>query len=308
MTGAEMIRLVLGTAAGFGGPYLLTRMFRAVTIEVEDEETVLVTSQGKLVATLDRPGLHFYPARALPWVKVHRVSRARDFREIANVHLNDADGTSIIIDLWVEFRIVDPAKALFAVENWERSLSALVHHSVIATLSGRAFKQIVCDRLELGELVRKDIEKDTSRWGIRVELVFVRNVSLLPELARQIFQTVSARLELAKADIEEEGRLRVAHLEAETSVRVAQLLGEAKGQYPKAVGQALVQLKKDPEVFCAYNALYELSQIPARRTHAFIGFGDIGAAEAAMTVAPSDGTPRSHGEAITRVSRDGSSW
>ena len=80
-------------------------------------------------------------------------------------------------------------------------------------------------------------------------------------------------LERAKADVEEDGRLRVALLEAQTSARVAELVAKAKGQYPAAVGRALNELKQNPEVYAAYNELYELSVLKPHRTTAFVGFG-----------------------------------
>jgi len=51
-----------------------------------------------------------------------------------------------------------------------------------------------------------------------------------------MFETVAARLERAKARVEEEGRLNVAMLDAETAAKVAKLIADAKSQYPLALG------------------------------------------------------------------------
>ena len=60
-------------------------------------------------------------------------------------------------------------------------------------------------------------------------------------------------------------------------------MGEAKGQYPLAVGRALQRLKKQPAVFEAYNALYELAQERGACTVAFRGFnGELRALDATM--------------------------
>jgi len=265
-------QLFLGLVLGLGLVPLAAAIFRAVTIEVEDEEAVLVTSFGRLVAKLTRPGLHWFPARAMPWVTTHEVSLRKDFRDFKDVHVNDARGTTVMIDLWLEFRITDPVKALFEVSDWDRLLQNLVAHAATSILCNREFKQILCDRTELSEILRDEIRDETARWGITVERVYIRNVMLLPEVSRQIFETVAARLERARADIEEAGRLAVAKLEADTSVRVAALVAEAKGQYPKAIGAALGRLKSDPEVLAAYAELYELSLVRPHRTVVFRGF------------------------------------
>ncbi|MBX3224483.1 MAG: SPFH/Band 7/PHB domain protein, partial [Labilithrix sp.] len=224
------------------------------------------------------------PTKLMPWMKHTRVSLRRDFRHFKDVHVNDARGTTVIVDLWVEFRVADPAKAMFSVTDWDSALQNLVSHAATSILGGREFREILCDRTELSELLAKDIAAETNAWGIAIEVVFIRNVSLLPEVSRHMFETIAARLERAKADVEENGRLDVAELEADTAMRVAMLVAEAKGQYPAAVGRALAELKARPEVFAAYNELYELSLVRPHRTVSFRGFadGELRAAEAAM--------------------------
>lgn len=278
------LELALGVLLGVGVVPLLVFLFRGMTIEVEDEEAVLVTSFGRLVETFTVPGLHVYPSKLMPWTQRTRVSLRRDFRRFENVHVNDSRGTTVIVDLWVELRVDDPAKAIFSVTDWDRALSNLVSHATTSILGGREFREILCDRTELGELLTKDIAAETDAWGLQIERVFIRNVSLLPEVSRQMFETIAARLERAKADIEETGRLDAAMLEAETQRRVASLVAEAKGQYPAAVGRALASLQPGSKVFTAYNQLYELSLVRPHRTIAFRGFApeEVRAVDAAM--------------------------
>ena len=294
MSSSEVGRLAVGVVLGAVLLPLLALLMRGVTMAVEDEEAVLVTSFGRLVKTFVEPGLHIYLPKALPWTKHTRVSLRRDFRHFKDVHVNDAKGTTVIVDLWLEFRVADPAKAIFSVADWNRSLNNLVAHAATSILGNREFRQILNDRTELGSLLQTDISLETARWGLEIENVFIRNVSLLPEVSRQIFGTIAARLERAKAHFDEIGRLQVAQLEADTSRRVAELVAEAKGQYPTAVGRALVELRKRPGVFAAYNELYELSLMRPHRTVTFRGFedGELRAADAAMVV-PGVETPLS---------------
>jgi regulator of protease activity HflC (stomatin/prohibitin superfamily) len=284
MNTGGMQGLVLGMVCGVALIPLLVAIFKAVTVSVEDEEVVLVTRFGKLVKKLERAGLHVLPERALPWVGTRAVSLRRDYRQFSNVHVNDARGTTVMVDLWLEFKIEDPVKAIFHVADWDRSLQNLVSHAATSILGNREFKHILCDRTELGEILQRDISAETARWGLKIELVFIRNVKLLPEVSRQIYEAIAARLERARADIEEAGRLAVAQLEAETSVKVAALVAEAKGQYPAAVGAAFETLGRDPEVLRAYNTLYALSLVRPHRTVAFRGFGadELRAVDAAM--------------------------
>jgi regulator of protease activity HflC (stomatin/prohibitin superfamily) len=285
---SDNLELGLGALAGLLLLPVLAWLFRRATIEVEDEEAAVVTHFGKLVSVLRKPGLHVHFARLSPWTRVRHVSLRRDFRNIENVYINDARGTTLLVDLWVEFRIDDPEKALFSVADWNRSIVNLVSHAASSILGNREFISILEDRTELSQLVQRDISPETERWGVKVEFAFIRNVSLRPEVSQLIFESIAARLERAKADIDELGRIQVAKLEAATQVQVASLVAEAKGQYPLAVGRALGRLQAIPEVFDAYTQLHELSALRPHRLIAFRGFGkdELRAADAAMLAPP----------------------
>ena len=283
---------ILQTIGGFVAAILITPFVRflygLVTIEVEDETAVLVTRFGKLVAQLKDHGAHFFPEKLLPWVRVIPVSLQRDFRHYREIHVNDRSGTTVMVDLWIEFRVADAQRALFQIENWEMSLQSLLTHSATSILGTQEFHQILANRSELGNTLKKDILAETNRWGLLIEEVFIRQVSLLPEVSRQLFEAVGARLERAKADVDEDGRLRVSELEARTDALVAELVAEAKGQYPLAVSRAYEVLARDPEVFAAYRELYDLSLVRPHRTVSFQGFGEneVRAMDAAMVAPP----------------------
>lgn len=290
MTGQDWFMLCLGAAAGIVGLTLVAKGAKGFYVAVEDQHVALVTRFGKLVAKYEKPGLVFHPGKWLPWVKVQQVSLARDFRVIHDLRLNDARGTTVVADLWVELRIVDPEKALFAVEDWDKATQNLVLHAAMTILGSRDFQEILDDRSDLGAKLQRDVSAETERWGVKVDQVFVRHIALLPEVSRQVFGTVAARLERARAVLVEQGRLDVAQLEAETARRVAVLVGEAKSQYPLAVGRALQRLKAEPAVFDAYTELYELAQVRGPRTVAFRGFDakEVRAMDAAMIPANTD--------------------
>ena len=181
MTGMDWMRLFLGAGAGAALLTLLSLAARGFAIGVEDEHVALVTSFGKLVAKYDKPGLVFHPTKWMPWVKVTQVSLARDFRVIHDLHLNDARGTTVVVDLWLELRIVDPEKALFAVEDWDKATQNLVLHAAMTILGSRDFQEILDDRSDLGSKLQRDVSAETERWGVKVDQVFVRHVRCCPK-------------------------------------------------------------------------------------------------------------------------------
>jgi regulator of protease activity HflC (stomatin/prohibitin superfamily) len=274
----------LGAASALGALALVYVFFRLFTVAVENETSVMVMRFGSLVRTIREPGLHFIPEHVFPWVRIIHASLQRDFRDYRNIYINDRRGTTLIVDLWIEFRVLDPERSLFQVDNWEKALEGLLTHAATSVLGTHEFAEILRDRNEIGDLLRADVSTEATRWGLEIDQVMIRQVSLLPEVSRRMFEAVSARLKIAKADVEEKGRLRVAMMEAKTSAKVAGLMAEAKGQYSAAIGRAYEQLKTKPAVFAAYKELYRLSLVRAERMVTFDGFSDedIRAADAMM--------------------------
>lgn len=276
--------LIAGLAVGLVLIPVFAFIVSQFAVQIAESEALLITRFGKLDCTLAAPGWHWLPSRLLPWVGVRKVSLRRDSRTLERIHINDARGTSVMLDLWMEVQIVDPAKAIFAVVDWDKQLHDLVIHATGALLGNREFSDILSDRIELGKQLRSELAHETERWGIAIEQLHLQQVTLLPEVSRQMLDSIAARLERAKADVQEEGRQRVALLEAETSRNVAQLVAQAKAQYPLAVGRALARLQTQPEVLEAYTQLYGLAQLRPHRTVAFSGFapGELRATDAAM--------------------------
>jgi regulator of protease activity HflC (stomatin/prohibitin superfamily) len=198
---------------------------------------VLVTRFGKHIRTLDRPGLHFCPAASSRGSQLSHVNRRRDGRHFDGVAVNDARGTTVTLDLWLELRIDDPVRASFAVDDWEKALPHLVARAATAVLGDREFHEILRAHDELADLLRNDIATQAAPWGLGIAAVMIRDVHVLPGVARDLLASINARLERARAEIEERGRLAVAAHDADTSASVAALVAEAKAQYPLAIGQ-----------------------------------------------------------------------
>jgi regulator of protease activity HflC (stomatin/prohibitin superfamily) len=224
--------LLAGLALGALAFPLLYLMLRALCVQVEEHTAVLITRFGKHIRTLDRPGLHFYPRRVLPWVQLSHVNRRRDGRRFDGVAVNDARGTTVTLDLWLELRIDDPVRVSFAVDNWEKALPHLVARAATAVLGDREFHEILRAHDELADLLRNDIAAQAAPWGLGIAALMIRDVHVLPGVARELLASINARLERARAEIEERGRLAVAAHDADTSASVAALVAEAKAQYP----------------------------------------------------------------------------
>lgn len=250
-----------------GGAVLL---FIFVTHQVGEQTEAFVLKFGKVTRVLTEPGLYWLPDKLWPWVQVISVSKQTDGRLFKDIQLSDRFGTTIVVDLWVEFRISDTHRALFSVENWDEVLESVVLHSATAILSTFDIEQILKNRLELAEKIRSNISVESDRWGLSLRSVMVQNVGLLPDTSKRMFQSVAAKIERTTALVQEEGRLRVAELEAATTRKIAELNGISRSQTLIELGKFYRSL--DRETLKKFQEYWEIQNTDPKKLVTFTGF------------------------------------
>ncbi len=264
--------ILLGIITAITVPLLLLLFWKSISKEVYPDETILILRFGKLAERIDQPGLHFIWDKAFPWTQVIRVSRRLDYEVLDDLEVHDTGGTEVRVGVFVEYRIIDPVKASFNVEDLPQSLANVVSHAVIAAFGGRQLNDIFRESGRLSDEVRAETSDEADLWGVVIERILLRNVRPSPVAMEQILTEIAARLEKAKARIEEEGRQEVALIEAQTTERVAERAANAKGRYLQEIGKAYAELQKHPEVHAAFRQLHELVLLRPANTVAFRGF------------------------------------
>ena len=265
---------------------------RRILVSVPEGHEVLQLRFGKLHRRIPEPGL-VGATRLTPYDRWIVVSRQRDERVFRGIETNDAQGTTVRVDLRITFRIRDSELAMFAVHDWEQTLESTTVHEASAALAGEDRALFLRSAPELSHALTEAVQATMAAYGIEVESIRLMNVEFRPEVARQMFEAVAARLEVAKAEYEERGRTDAALLLAQTEERVAELEARAKTESLKAGGRAYQKLRERPEIFEAYTELYRLSQLDPSRIVSFDGF----AAGALSTAALVESDLERHGHA-----------
>jgi hypothetical protein len=293
MTLNEDALLLIGFVLGGSIISLSVMLYRLLNIAVDEKEVVLVSRFGRLQRSIDVPGWHFMWDRSLPWVQVRRVSTRLECRTISGVVVNDARGTTVTVDVFLEFRILDPYKASFAVVDWERALTSLVSHSVTSALGNRQFEDILSDAVvpRRARCARRVDRRNQSLGHRRRTPDDSKRHGAPGGLARDDAFGCRAHRAL-------EGRHRGGRPPARRAARGkdrrarSRSLSPRRGHSTRPPSAAPSRsLKASPEVCKAYNELYELSLMHPQRTIAFVGFaeGEIRPVDAAMIVAMKPG-------------------
>ncbi len=224
---------------------------------VEECESHVFTLFGKVIGTIDEPGLQFpvnhFGSRAMliPFFgKKYVVNSALRQHYLRSQMVNSEEGTPMGVGIWYEMQVKDPVSYLFTNANPDGSLQANVTSSTISTLSNLEMEKMLEDRHSLSRTVRQAVSPLSEQWGYQLGSVYIRKVEFTDvNMVQNITEKVVKRLVQVTSAMKQDGDNRVGLIKSETSFRVSQKMAEAAASRPSIVGKALNEIaKQDAEV------------------------------------------------------------
>jgi regulator of protease activity HflC (stomatin/prohibitin superfamily) len=116
------------------------------------------------------------------------------------------DNVTVRVNAVVYFRVMDPEKAVVAVEDFLYATSMISQTTLRAVLGQEELDSLLSEREKLNARLQQIIDEDTEPWGVKVTKVEVKNVDLPQEMQRAIAR---------QAEAERERRAKVIHAEGE---------------------------------------------------------------------------------------------
>jgi regulator of protease activity HflC (stomatin/prohibitin superfamily) len=125
------------------------------------------------------------------------------------------DNVSVRVDAVVYFRVVDPIKATVNVQNYMFAISQQAQTSLRSIIGQSDMDQLLTDRDSVNRELRRILDEPTEGpWGIRVERVEIKDVSLPENMKRSMSRQ-------AEAERERRARIITADGEYQASKRLA---------------------------------------------------------------------------------------
>src|ERR1700733_9383713 len=125
------------------------------------------------------------------------------------------DNVSVRVDAVVYFRVVDPIKATVNVQNYMFAISQQAQTSLRSIIGQSEMDQLLAERESVNRELRRIIDEPTEGpWGIRVERVELKDVSLPDSMKRSMSRQ-------AEAERERRARIITADGEYQASKRLA---------------------------------------------------------------------------------------
>jgi regulator of protease activity HflC (stomatin/prohibitin superfamily) len=125
------------------------------------------------------------------------------------------DNVTVRVDAVVYFRVVDPIKATINIQNYMFAISQQAQTSLRSIIGQSDLDQLLSERDSVNRELRKIIDEPTEGpWGIRVERVELKDVSLPDSMKRSMSRQ-------AEAERERRARIITADGEYQASKRLA---------------------------------------------------------------------------------------
>jgi len=200
-------------------PYLflivLVAFFLASAIKILNEyERGVIFRLGRVLGAPKGPGLIIL----IPIIdKMIKVSLRTVVLDVPPQDVITRDNISVKVNAVVYFRVIDPSKAIIAVENYLYATSQLSQTTLRSVLGQAELDELLSQREKINERLQEILDTHTEPWGIKVSNVEVKNVDLPQDMHRAIAKQAEAERERRSKVISAEGEYQAATKLADAS-------------------------------------------------------------------------------------------
>jgi regulator of protease activity HflC (stomatin/prohibitin superfamily) len=184
---------------------------------------------GFKVITQYEQGIVFRFGRALPgtrkagltWVnpftdRLRKVNMQIITAAVPGQEAITRDNVTLRVDAVVYYRVIDPLKAIINVQNYTYAVSQVAQTSLRSVIGQSNMDQLLSERDKVNAQLKEVIDAPTEvPWGVRVERVEVKDVSLPESMKRSMSRQ-------AEAERERRARIISADGEYQASKKLAQ--------------------------------------------------------------------------------------
>ena len=127
------------------------------------------------------------------------------------------DNVSVKVSAVLYFRVVEPMRAVIAIENYLYA-SSMIAQTTLRSVCGQAeLDELLASRERINEQIQKIVDQHTDPWGVKVAAVEIKNIDLPQEMQRAIARQAEAERERRAKVIAAEGEFQAAQRLADAS-------------------------------------------------------------------------------------------
>ncbi|MFD8804506.1 slipin family protein [Streptomyces sp. NPDC059597] len=223
-----MLAELVGAVAVAGGASLV--YLAAAARVIKQYERGVLFRLGRLTGEPRTPGLTL----VIPFVdRLHKVNMQIVTLPIPAQEGITRDNVTVRVDAVVYFRVVDASSALVKVEDYRFAVSQMAQTSLRSIIGKSDLDDLLSNREKLNEGLELMIDSPAVGWGVQIDRVEIKDVSLPDTMKRSMAR---------QAEADRERRARIINADAE--LQASRKLAEAAQQMadtPAALQLRLLQ-------------------------------------------------------------------
>ncbi|MHC4551193.1 MAG: protease modulator HflC [Planctomycetota bacterium] len=258
----------------------------AVTFQVRETETVIVTRFGEPVRTITEPGLKFkFP---IPIEDKEKFDSRNRLFEATSRETPTAGGEPIIVQSYMVWKIADPEKFLISVKDVkdaEVKIKSQLQDAQNSVIGRHSFSELVntdADKIQF-EQIENEIAgmiqgEALENYGVEIRTVGIKRLKISKEVTEKVFERMKADRDRKTQAILAEGNAEAERITSDAAAKQKELLAVADSQAKaiRGAGDAeaaryLEMLKEDPELAIFLRNIEALKEILAERSTIVLG-------------------------------------
>lgn len=120
------------------------------------------------------------------------------------------DNVTVRVNAVIYYRVSDAPKAIIEVENFRYAISQYAQTTMRNIVGEVTLDELLSSRDKIADRIREIVDKETDAWGLQVNNVELKDVSLPADMERTIGKQAEAEREKRAVIINSEGELAAA--------------------------------------------------------------------------------------------------
>jgi regulator of protease activity HflC (stomatin/prohibitin superfamily) len=171
------------------------------------------------------------------------------------------DNVTVKVNAVIYYKVSDANKAIIEVENFQYAISQYAQTTMRNIVGEVTLDELLSSRDKIAERIREIVDKETDAWGLKVQNVELKDVSLPAEMERTIGKQAEAEREKRAVIINSEGELAA----SENIAKAAEMLSATPGALHLRTLQSINDMSSDQSNTVVY-------MVPTEVLRAFEGF------------------------------------
>ncbi len=151
------------------------------------------------------------------------------------------DNVSVRVNAVIYYKVSDANKAIIEVEDFRYAISQYEQTTMRNIVGEVTLDELLSSRDKIAERIKEIVDKETDAWGLKVQNVELKDVSLPPEMERTIGKQAEAEREKRAVIINSQGELAA----SENIAKAAEMLAKTPGALHLRTLQSINDMSSD---------------------------------------------------------------